>query len=229
MEACGDWTGFGSNHWVRPGMRLVQISRNLAPATSADVLGEVRKGLLQNGEVALLFMEDADTDIHRPLIARSASRCVEPLPQEIQQNFRASNPGPKALFLDYDGTLVEFFNKPEDAVPNKQLLYILMKMNQRGAQDLDVTIVSGRDKFFLDQHFGHYENFTLVAEHGYYVRYRRPRALLRPSRSEMDDFQVHESQPTAMASTGTGAMEGLSVGSGTGTAQAPRARASGGW
>jgi len=75
----------------------------------------------------------------------------------------------KALFLDYDGSLREFVDSPEDAVPSDELLEIFKNFDRR--DDLDVYIVSGRDQAFLEKHFGAF-HVTLVAEHGYF--YKRP-------------------------------------------------------
>ena len=73
----------------------------------------------------------------------------------------------KALFLDYDGTLREFVNIPSKAVPGEELIDIFNKLNERS--DIDVYIISGRNKGFLEKHFGHY-NFTLIGEHGYFLK-----------------------------------------------------------
>lgn len=73
----------------------------------------------------------------------------------------------KALFLDYDGTLVDIVRNPEQAVPTKQLHTMLATLAKR--DDLDVYVVSGRAPEFLEQHLGHHP-VTLVAEHGYTVR-----------------------------------------------------------
>lgn len=75
----------------------------------------------------------------------------------------------KALFLDYDGSLREFVDSPEDAVPSDELLEIFRLFDQR--EDLDVYIVSGRDQRFLEKHFGTFK-VTLVAEHGFF--YKKP-------------------------------------------------------
>ena len=66
------------------------------------------------------------------------------------------------LFLDYDGTLRGFVNRPEDAVPDPDLIPLLKRLNEKAK----VAIVSGRPKDFLEQHFGD-TGFSLVAEHGY--------------------------------------------------------------
>ncbi len=74
----------------------------------------------------------------------------------------------KALFLDYDGSLREFVDSPEDAVPSDDLIEIFEGFSRR--KDLHVYIVSGRDRAFMDKHFGRFP-FTLVSEHGFFVRH----------------------------------------------------------
>lgn len=73
----------------------------------------------------------------------------------------------KALFLDYDGTLREFVNDPDAAVPGEDLIEIFNRFNSR--KDLDVYIVSGRKMDFIQKHMGHY-SFTLIGEHGYFSK-----------------------------------------------------------
>lgn len=83
--------------------------------------------------------------------------------------FRPEAPGRKVILVDYDGTLREFVARPEDAVPTKDLLEIFEAFDAR--EDLDVAIVSGRDRGFLELHFARFK-FTLVAEHGFFMRER---------------------------------------------------------
>jgi len=64
----------------------------------------------------------------------------------------ASEQGPISLFLDYDGTLVDFQPRPEMAVPDAQLLETIRQLAV--SDDFDVHIVSGRPRDFLEQHFG---------------------------------------------------------------------------
>lgn len=73
----------------------------------------------------------------------------------------------KMLLLDYDGTLVDFHENPEMAVPDESLLKTLKQLTL--LPNTDVAIVSGRDKMFLEKWFGHLP-LTLVAEHGYFVK-----------------------------------------------------------
>jgi len=73
----------------------------------------------------------------------------------------------KMLLLDYDGTLVDFHENPEMAVPDESLLKTLKQLTL--LPNTDVAIVSGRDKMFLEKWFGNLP-LTLVAEHGYFVK-----------------------------------------------------------
>ncbi|MBF0433240.1 MAG: trehalose-phosphatase, partial [Fibrobacteria bacterium] len=73
----------------------------------------------------------------------------------------------KALFLDYDGTLREFEIVPHKAVPGSELKKIFTNLQTR--DDIDVYILSGRDKGFLNKICSKY-NFTLLGEHGYYLK-----------------------------------------------------------
>lgn len=75
--------------------------------------------------------------------------------------------GPKAMVFDYDGTLREFVNKPEDAVPSPELLHLFEVLQNR--EDIRLAIISSRDKNFLEQHFGHFKNIQLIAERGVWI------------------------------------------------------------
>jgi trehalose 6-phosphate synthase/phosphatase len=84
----------------------------------------------------------------------------------------------KFFFLDYDGTLREFEDNPEDAAPTAELRDIFSKLHSR--LDFDVNLISGRDTDFLDKYFCDYR-FTLAAEQGYLVRRPgRPWAAFNP-------------------------------------------------
>jgi len=76
--------------------------------------------------------------------------------------------GPRALFLDYDGTLREFEARPEQAVPTEEIIALLEAIDAR--EDLEPHIISGRDARFLEECFQRLTRFTLIAEHGYQIR-----------------------------------------------------------
>ncbi|OIP83339.1 MAG: bifunctional alpha,alpha-trehalose-phosphate synthase (UDP-forming)/trehalose-phosphatase [Porphyromonadaceae bacterium CG2_30_38_12] len=74
------------------------------------------------------------------------------------------NHSAKRLFiLDYDGTLVGFKNKPEDAKPSAELLELLLNMSKHSHNK--VVISSGRDKQTLENWLGHLP-IDMATEHG---------------------------------------------------------------
>jgi len=80
-----------------------------------------------------------------------------------EELWSSSNGEMKAIFLDYDGTLREFEERPEMAKPTEEIQALLTALCAR--QDLLVHIISGRDADFLNTHFGVHERLTLIAEH----------------------------------------------------------------
>ena len=91
----------------------------------------------------------------------------------------------RLLLLDYDGTLVEFNEKPALAVPNTQLLNLLTKIINQ--PNTDLVIISGRDQVFLDKWFGEMK-LTLVAEHGYYIKNKIWTEKINNNKEWMDNF-----------------------------------------
>lgn len=69
------------------------------------------------------------------------------------------------LILDYDGTLAPLRPRPELALLDTEVRDILSALNE----EIEVFIVSGRPRQFLDAQFGEMP-FTLVAEHGAFYR-----------------------------------------------------------
>jgi trehalose 6-phosphate synthase/phosphatase len=69
----------------------------------------------------------------------------------------------RAIFLDYDGTLVPFSRIPELATPGAQTLKQLKSL--AAYPENTIVLISGRDKIFLEEWFGAL-NVHLIAEHG---------------------------------------------------------------
>jgi len=93
------------------------------------------------------------------------TRPLPPLGDVALEEFWPVGSGPRALFLDYDGTLREFEARPELAVPTQEIIELLTAINAR--KDLVPHIISGRDARFLESYFGSLSRFTLIAEHGF--------------------------------------------------------------
>ena len=70
------------------------------------------------------------------------------------------------LFLDYDGTLVDFNPDPKKAFPDNELYDILDKLAER--KNTEVVLISGRDKDTFTTWFG-CKNYSLIAEHGVWI------------------------------------------------------------
>jgi trehalose 6-phosphate synthase/phosphatase len=73
----------------------------------------------------------------------------------------------RAIFLDYDGTLVGFKSDPKAAVPDSQLHEILDKLQDDSKNT--ITIISGRDRDTLDNWLGNH-NVNLIVEHGVWLK-----------------------------------------------------------
>ena len=73
----------------------------------------------------------------------------------------------RILFLDYDGTLSPFKERPETAVPGAILLSILNTLVEDPRNNL--VIISGRHRALLEKWFGSL-NIAIVAEHGAWIR-----------------------------------------------------------
>ena len=88
--------------------------------------------------------------------------------EKIIEKFKESTN--KIFFLDYDGTLTGFNSNPEKALPDEEIYEII---NQLLIKNVKIVIISGRGRFFLEEHFGHLP-VDLVAEHGVWIRRKNP-------------------------------------------------------
>lgn len=73
----------------------------------------------------------------------------------------------KILFLDYDGTLQRFFDKPQAAAPDKELYDLLDRVAE--LKNTKLVLVSGRDRNTIEKWFGK-RKYNLFAEHGAWER-----------------------------------------------------------
>lgn len=104
-----------------------------------------------------------------------AIRSAEPLapPPALDEARRASlreawqHADRRVVFLDYDGTLREFTDAPEDATPTPEILEVLRQLAAR--EDVETWVVSGRPADLLVDWLGE-TGVGLIAEHGATVR-----------------------------------------------------------
>ena len=85
--------------------------------------------------------------------------------KKLSSDFQESDKA--LLLLDYDGTLVPFYPRPEEAMPGAKLLRLLEKLTKNPRNE--VVLISGRDKDTLEKWFGGLD-VGLVAEHGVWSR-----------------------------------------------------------
>ena len=94
------------------------------------------------------------------------------------------------LILDYDGTLVPFVARPEDAAPSDELKNMLRTLDSMDT--VKVVIVSGRNRESLEDFFADVD-IDMIAEHGAWVsrhngRERQWRAGTTDSREWKDEI-----------------------------------------
>jgi trehalose 6-phosphate synthase/phosphatase len=82
---------------------------------------------------------------------------------ELVKKFQAAKR--PILFLDYDGTLVEFKTRPQDAYPDQELKDLIDRL----AEKCQVVVISGRDKETLGRWFVN-QQVDMIAEHGVWVK-----------------------------------------------------------
>jgi len=85
--------------------------------------------------------------------------------RQIVKEFKESEN--RIIFLDYDGTLVDFKKNPRLASPDKELYKLLNHLSNNEKNKL--VIISGRKRVDLDDWFGGC-SYTLVAEHGAWIK-----------------------------------------------------------
>ena len=81
---------------------------------------------------------------------------------EIIDKFKNSKS--RLIFLDYDGTLVEFHEDPMQATPDDDLHEIIERLARY--ENTKVVVISGRKKEDLMEFLGRHEEVEFVAEHG---------------------------------------------------------------
>jgi trehalose 6-phosphate synthase/phosphatase len=91
----------------------------------------------------------------------------------------------RLLLLDYDGTLISFAKRPEEAKPDTELKRLLLTLAKDDKNHL--AIVSGRDRKSLQQWLGSLPA-SLIAEHGAWVK-SKSSGEWKSFDSESDDWK----------------------------------------
>lgn len=119
-----------------------------------------RLRLQDSGAWARRFLKDLDNVSQRE--DRIVVMKMKPLAAEVAGHVRAGRK--LGLFLDYDGTLRDFVEVPDLAVPDPELPGLLRELAEH--PKISVALVSGRAPEFMERYLSGL-GVTLVAEHGY--------------------------------------------------------------
>lgn len=153
------------------------------PNNESEIAEAIHQALIMPTEEQRERMEFIQRRIRRYDVFKWATEFVKALRkiENIQQNFLAkkitsglqrdivaefNRSQKRALFLDYDGTLVPFNNDPMAAKPDEELHKLLAKLEKDDRNT--VTLISGRDRGTLQKWFsGH--RINLIVEHGVWL------------------------------------------------------------
>ncbi|RKD87734.1 bifunctional alpha,alpha-trehalose-phosphate synthase (UDP-forming)/trehalose-phosphatase [Mangrovibacterium diazotrophicum] len=94
-----------------------------------------------------------------------AKKITNDIKKSLVKQFKGAEK--RAIFLDYDGTLVGFKNDPQAAKPDEELHEILTSLESD--PNNMVTIISGRDRDTLERWLGDHK-VNLITEHGVWLR-----------------------------------------------------------
>ncbi len=99
---------------------------------------------------------------------RKAFKTIE-LTQNIKKDLfeKYNSAQRRILYLDYDGTLINFVDKPEDAKPDENLKALIKRLAEQ--ENTRVVLISGRDKETLGKWWKDVP-VELISEHGVWLR-----------------------------------------------------------
>lgn len=171
------------------------------PCNVSEVARALSKALTMPTEERVRRLGAMQSRLKRHTVFRWARDFLEKLLQvkEVQKELAAARLTPrtlralirefaesrsKLLLLDYDGTLVGFAERPEEARPDEELLNLLMSLAE--IPGCKVVIVSGRDKETMESWFGRV-GVDLVAEHGAWLKEEGTWKIVGPLRGDWKD------------------------------------------
>ena len=109
-----------------------------------------------------VFMDRLDDvkDKQRQLQSKSVDKNIV---KKLRSSFQKAQR--RILFLDYDGTLVGFTGRPEDAYPTEEVRQLIGELISQAR----VVIISGRDRETLEEWFSGLQ-VDMIAEHGVWLK-----------------------------------------------------------
>ena len=113
------------------------------------------------GESAQELLDDMTGGVQATVEATTYTGAVQ-FNGELIEQFKNSKS--RLIFLDYDGTLVEFHDNPMKATPDDKLHEIIEQLTQ--FENTKVVVITGRRKEDILGFLGGHEQVEFIAEHG---------------------------------------------------------------
>lgn len=135
----------------------------------------LRNNVFHWGQRFLAALEDAASERGR----YTETQPERLRPDAVRDAYRRA--GRRLLVLDYDGTLVPFAKRPQQAIPPASLLNLLSGLTSEPGNC--VALMSGRTAWNLERWFGSIPQLCLVAEHGAEIK-RSAASPWQPLRQE---------------------------------------------
>ena len=145
----------------------IERALELTPEEQRERMSALYRRVVRNNATA--WSERFLENLREAARMRARVNAEEPQSLPMEAALEASRAaGRRLLFLDYDGTLVPFRNRPHEAVPPVRLVSLLTRLSDRPGDR--VVLVSGRPRAQLDPWFGSIEGLWLAGEHGAIIR-----------------------------------------------------------
>jgi len=145
------------------------VARALAlpPEARRERMSALYKRVTQNNVFS--WSERFLSNLRKAAASRSERDSTKPKELPVEETVNAfGRAAHRLLLLDYDGTLVPYASRPQDAVPPAELIELLTRL--AASPNTTVAVISGRSRVDLEAWFGLIPGLWLAAEHGAIMR-----------------------------------------------------------
>ncbi|MDT8390488.1 MAG: bifunctional alpha,alpha-trehalose-phosphate synthase (UDP-forming)/trehalose-phosphatase [Lentisphaeria bacterium] len=170
-ETAGAASELGEAVIVNPN-NIQEVADGIQKALEMTVVSKIEKNTvmhkrLENYDVTYWARDFLNklNDVAAKQHSGGSIRLTEKRQAEMATAYKRSEK--RLMMLDYDGTLREFVDKPEDAKPTAAIYTILEEL--AADKRNEVLLISGRDRYCLEDWFGKLD-VNLVAAHGMWIR-----------------------------------------------------------
>jgi len=151
------------------------IVQTIVEAIEMPVLEQIERNRLMQERLAVYDISrwaddflNALSELNKTQKERLTRKLAEPVKAGLCDAYKSAKK--RLLLLDYDGTLVGYKGRPEQARPDDEVMTLLAKLAVQPENEL--VIISGRDKDTLEKWLGDIDA-VLIAEHGAWTRLKK--------------------------------------------------------